>query len=241
MPTHPAAAQPTPTPTEAERLARSVKWNGFTNADSMIGGGEHGVEARTYAGLDHAIIQTDLAPIGFGSRRQLNVAACGVRFAVAGGPVPMRAEQIARRLEAGTLCRECLRNTIGEIMAVAPAPVFESEEWQPRYVAYAKAHGRTPADQLAFDRETHGALRNVVAWDWIRARLKEWRALKGIKRDYLMSAENDEFDAWLAARDCDCAPCCNSYTVAGALTGHRACRCPIAPRAQCVGVGEVRS
>lgn len=95
-----------------EQLAKSVKWNNFVRPESHIGDdGRHDSAAK----IDHAIIQLDLAPIGFGPRRHLNVAACGVRFAVVGGPVPMRPEQIRRRVEAGTICRECLRNTIGEI------------------------------------------------------------------------------------------------------------------------------
>lgn len=107
----------------AIKLASVVMWNGFVTPASQIS------DVADAAGLDHAIVQLDVAPIGFGSCRQLNVAACGVRFAVAGGPVPMRPEQIARRLEAGTICRECLRNTIGEIAEQPPEPVPGIEDY----------------------------------------------------------------------------------------------------------------
>ena len=42
----------------------------------------------------------------------------------------------------------------------------ESKEWNPRYVAYARAHGRTPDAMLEHDREKYpgGCMCGFILW-----------------------------------------------------------------------------
>jgi len=75
-------------------------------------------------------------------------------------------------------------------------------DYQPRYVAYARAHGRTPDEQLAHDVERWpgGCMTGYICW--IGERWQEWRQEKGLSLDYQPSrADHADFDRWLANRD----------------------------------------
>jgi hypothetical protein len=51
--------------------------------------------------------------------------------------------------------------------------------WNPRYVAYAKAHGRTPDEMLASDADRYPGGKMCGFTLWIRAKWSEWRKLFG--------------------------------------------------------------
>jgi hypothetical protein len=67
--------------------------------------------------------------------------------------------------------------------------------WNPRFAAFARAHGETP-------EEMHARQPNNVAFVlWIGARWREWRALNGLKRDDgIDDAGHAAFDVWLESR-----------------------------------------
>lgn len=72
--------------------------------------------------------------------------------------------------------------------------------YNPRYVAYAAAHGRSPADMLAEDKDCWPGVRMVGFILWIGRQWEAWRAANGRKRDdFLTAADHASFDAWLAA------------------------------------------
>lgn len=82
----------------------------------------------------------------------------------------------------------------------ASVPV-EAPSWNPRYVAYATAHGHSPQDMLAVDRARFpgGHMTGYVVW--IDGQWREWRELHG--RSWLAAltaADHASFDAWLSAR-----------------------------------------
>jgi hypothetical protein len=72
-------------------------------------------------------------------------------------------------------------------------------DFQSRYVAYAKAHGKAPAEMLAADKEAlpGGCMARFMVW--IGERWTEW--CREFKRDRYMLSEQDhaDFDAWLKA------------------------------------------
>jgi hypothetical protein len=82
---------------------------------------------------------------------------------------------------------------------------LHGERFNPRYAAYAKAHGRTPEEQLEIDRQ--GSMLGFSEWimgkwdEWTRERLKEspkpdgWTAIEWQR--YLASWHDGEFDKWL--------------------------------------------
>jgi len=64
--------------------------------------------------------------------------------------------------------------------------------WNPRFVAYAKAHGREPDEQLEHDRLKWlgGGMVGFMCWN--RKMIKEWGG------GSLISPEaHDAYDAWL--------------------------------------------
>lgn len=66
----------------------------------------------------------------------------------------------------------------------------------PRYVAYAAAHGRTADEQLAHDKQRPGGGNmNYIAW--ITRRLEAWRQAHGVAR--FGPVDREAFDAELAA------------------------------------------
>lgn len=70
--------------------------------------------------------------------------------------------------------------------------------WNPRYVAYARAHGNDPEKQLAVDTERYPGLKMVEFSFWLEDRWREWEKAANKK---FRSACTDEdhrcFDAWL--------------------------------------------
>lgn len=72
------------------------------------------------------------------------------------------------------------------------------EKTQPRYVAYATAHGRSPAEMLEADIvDWHGG-RMAGFITWIGRRWTQWRTLRGVGREAALSeSDHHDFDAWL--------------------------------------------
>lgn len=71
--------------------------------------------------------------------------------------------------------------------------------WNPRFVAYAKAHNRTPEEMLVLEEERFPGGKMAGYMLWVGGRWREWRAIHGICWDAFLSEEDyREFDAWLA-------------------------------------------
>lgn len=78
----------------------------------------------------------------------------------------------------------------------------KAKRWNHYYVAYGRAHGRTPEAQLAHDTDAFPGGRMAGYLVWIRERWQEWRAAKGYRldRDILSEQDHADFGAWLATR-----------------------------------------
>ncbi len=79
----------------------------------------------------------------------------------------------------------------------------EARRWNPRYVAYATAHGREPEDMLTHDREAWPGGQMVGFMLWMSRAWTTWAEGTGHPRmrdpgAYLSRADHDAFDAWLA-------------------------------------------
>mgnify|MGYP001595777524 CR=1 FL=1 len=86
-------------------------------------------------------------------------------------------------------------------MATNGTQRHEEECWNPRYGAYAAAHGLAPDEMLREDAAKFPGGRMAGYLVWMNARWQEWRALHGIKPNaFLSTLEHDDFDAWIAWR-----------------------------------------
>lgn len=75
--------------------------------------------------------------------------------------------------------------------------------WNPRYVAYATAHGRDPDAQLEHDREAWpgGAMCGFVLW--IGERWTAWRREHGRRQwEPLSAADHESFDRSIGVPPC---------------------------------------
>lgn len=74
------------------------------------------------------------------------------------------------------------------------------KRWNPRYLAYAKAHGKDgdPEGMLEWDAGRFPGGRMCGFQVWMGERWNEWRALKNYDRNYPLGADDHaEFDTWL--------------------------------------------
>lgn len=73
--------------------------------------------------------------------------------------------------------------------------------WNDRYVAYAKAHGRTPEEMRAHDKATWSCACMLPFMQWNHARIAEWCKERGYRGDSALvgEARHADYDAWLAA------------------------------------------
>lgn len=79
----------------------------------------------------------------------------------------------------------------------SPNPISEPR-WNPRYVAYARANGRTPDEQKALEPGNCGFI------CWINERWAAYRAEHGL--ELRAPADHERFDAWLASTTAPPAP-----------------------------------
>lgn len=93
----------------------------------------------------------------------------------------------------------------------------------PRYLAYARAHGLTPDAMALLDEARYPGGRMAGFQVWMSERWADWRLARGRGHDTILSdADHADFDAWLADRsaslgralldknrhvDCDCIAC----------------------------------
>lgn len=78
---------------------------------------------------------------------------------------------------------------------VAPA----RDQWNSRYVAYSRANGRTPNEQIEIDRASVSRMTNYILWN--TAQWRAWAAEVGRRHlDFLSTEEHEAFDVWLASR-----------------------------------------
>lgn len=75
------------------------------------------------------------------------------------------------------------------------------QEWNPRYLAYAYAHGETdPKKMLARDAKKYPGGKMCGFIPWIQEKWREWRAIRNIPADAILGNEmHKDFDAWLTA------------------------------------------
>lgn len=74
-------------------------------------------------------------------------------------------------------------------------------EWNPRYVLYAKEHGKEPAEMVAYDAERYPGGKMAGFMVWISERWTEFDAFFGCKpgcEDSRTDQRMKEFDDWLA-------------------------------------------
>lgn len=75
--------------------------------------------------------------------------------------------------------------------------------WNPRFVAYARAHGGAPKEQLKLDEEAYPGGKMAGFIFWVEDRWHEWRSAPGHTRhrghtpcDHCQDSKG--FDAWLS-------------------------------------------
>jgi hypothetical protein len=74
------------------------------------------------------------------------------------------------------------------------------EKWNPRYVAYAAAHGWSPEAMMIKDRAEWpgGEMTGFILW--IQQHVRAWNRAYGRQEpDHIPHAETAEFDSWLAS------------------------------------------
>jgi len=80
-------------------------------------------------------------------------------------------------------------------------------EFQPRYVAYARDHGRSCGEMLAHDMQAWPGGRMTGFLLWVPAAWKAWAAASGEVPEWPDNSwsprQHETFDAWLASDDRD--------------------------------------
>ena len=72
----------------------------------------------------------------------------------------------------------------------------------PRFVAYARQHGKTPREMLEHDKKRFPGGRMAGFILWIGARWGEWHEARGLRRHEHILTDRDhaDFDDWLKTR-----------------------------------------
>ena len=75
-----------------------------------------------------------------------------------------------------------------------------NRKWNPRFVAYSKAHGKTPAAMLRHDKRKWPGGCMVGFMHWIQDRWAEWDAAHGRRQcDYHSLEDHTDFDKSIGA------------------------------------------
>lgn len=69
--------------------------------------------------------------------------------------------------------------------------------WNGRYLAYSRAHGRSPEAMLAHDDDAWPGGRMCGFMLWLRSQWRRWAAERGGTPDILTPEHHADFDAWL--------------------------------------------
>ena len=74
-------------------------------------------------------------------------------------------------------------------------------DWNPRYLAYAKAHGvDDPLEMMRRDAVEWPGGRAAGFQIWMSQQWQAWRKLRGLRTDdYLSEEQHADFDAWLSS------------------------------------------
>lgn len=75
-------------------------------------------------------------------------------------------------------------------------PLWPERQYNPRYVAYARAQGMTPDEMLESDALTYPGGKMTGFILWLNAKWREWDRLNG-RREPHSDADHQLFDAWL--------------------------------------------
>ncbi len=79
--------------------------------------------------------------------------------------------------------------------------------WNPRYLAYARAHGLDPDNMLARDAEAWPGGKMIGFMLWISGHWQAWRKEHGYRPDDVLSpADNADFDAWIGGTSAETTP-----------------------------------
>lgn len=76
-----------------------------------------------------------------------------------------------------------------------------TKRWNPRYVAYARHHRRTPECMLRWDKERFPGACMMGFILWINRKWHEWYEVNGLSRNHIKSEEDHKnFTRWLKPR-----------------------------------------
>lgn len=71
-------------------------------------------------------------------------------------------------------------------------------KWNPRYTAYAIAHGKTEAEMLRHDKTVYSGGCMAGFMIWIDEKWHEWKAINSVSFNAVLSdADYKSFDDWL--------------------------------------------
>lgn len=95
-----------------------------------------------------------------------------------------------------------------------------SEEWNPRYVQYARVHGRSPEEMLEYDTGRFPGGKMCGYINWINARWNEYTSREKVERPVVSPGHHSAFDQWLSE-----LPEASERSTAPSLAGSTDCDC----------------